>query len=114
MSQRSLKIFLVIVVLGLLTIFIQYPITLGWLLGCLISFITFKLTERFCDIALSMQNPSGFFGHFALNYGIWAIGLIIAAMYPNIFNVIACACGMMSIKLAIIIDNIITLKTNKS
>lgn len=107
MTKRSYYIFGLITLLGLLSGFIRWQFATGFLLGAIVSFITYKITEMFCDNALDTQNPSGSMGHFMINYGIWAVALVVCAVNPNYVNVIACAIGITAIKISIIVESLI-------
>lgn len=49
-----------------------------------------------------MQSTSGTYFNFAINYALMATVLVISAIFPQYLNVLTCAIGLSTIKLAII------------
>ena len=107
MNTRSWKILALLAAAGCLTVLIDYRWMTGWLLGCAVSVLTYKLTEQFCDGALRTGSSSGTMGHFMLNYLIWAAAMLICVFLPDLFQVIACAIGLMAVKAAVILESLI-------
>ena len=96
-----------IVAIGLLSGLIRWQFATGFLLGSIVSALTFKHTEYALNNALDEENSYGARSSFILNYAIWAVVLIICAAKPNYANVIACAIGLSAYKLAIIIESLL-------
>lgn len=102
MEKRNWKIFAVLTVLiAAVTVFFDWRMTLGFLLGAGVSVGTYFLTEHFCDVALSLQSSGGTMGHFMLNYMIWAAVLVLCAKLPQFLNILACALGLVMIKISL-------------
>ena len=108
MSKRVLLIYCILVLLGALTGFINWTYATGYILGCLVAFLTFKIVEQFCDQILDMKVTR--LNHFQLlmSYGLWAVVLLISALLPQYFNIFACAIGLFTVKIALVIDAAIT------
>ncbi len=107
MTEKYWRIFAVLAAAGCLSVFLKWQYASGYVLGCIVSVITYKILERFCDNALKARNSSGTLGHFMINFGIWAAVLAFCAAFNQYFNVIACAIGLTAVKLSIIIGSIL-------
>ena len=70
--------------------------------GIISPFIIYKRTENFARQVVSMQSSSGTYGNFAINYFLMAAVLVVSAVFPQYLNVLTCAIGLSTIKLAII------------
>ncbi len=107
MMDRTWKVYIGLVLISILFLPIAWQWTTGWLLGSLVSYVIFRRIETFTNRALSLQSSSGTYGNFALNYLLMAASLLICAFLPQFFNILTCAFGLTTIKLAIIIDSFI-------
>ncbi len=107
MTEKTWRIFAVLVIIGCLSVFIRWQCLTGWLLGCAVSVLTFKITEHYCDTAIRMRNAGGSMGHFMINFTIWAAVLIFCALADSWFSILACAVGLTTVKMAIIIDSVV-------
>lgn len=102
MKKRNWKIFAILAVLiAAVTLFFDWRMTSGFVLGTAVSIGTYFLTERFCDIALSLRSSGGTMGHFILNYMIWAAVLVLCAKLPQVFNILTCALGLFMVKISL-------------
>ncbi len=110
MNEKTWKIFYILMILGtILPLFFNYKISLGYLLGSTEALIHYKRLERFwngvMDVGVSHKRTG--LGHFGFTFLMMAAVLLICAFFPNIFNIYACAIGMMLIKLTSYIDLLI-------
>lgn len=94
---------------GIVLLFFGYQYLLGYWLGCIGAFILMYRTETFWNEILDQGESTKFTGvfHWLINYGIMAILLVISAKFPQYFNVITCAIGLMLVKFAAILDSIV-------
>lgn len=109
MNKNCWKLFFIIMIAtSVITVFIDYRMTTGWLLGCFASALVYKRTESFwngvVDRGFSTKHTG--IGNFTLNYAIMAIVLIISAVLPKFFNIFSCACGLFLIRIVIILDSL--------
>lgn len=107
MNERSWKTAGVLCVLSLITLFFNWRITTGFLLGAVLAVWLYKRNETYWNEVVDTRSAgrrTGFF-HFLVNYAIMAGAMILAVRLPQAFNVFAVAVGLTIIKLAVIIDN---------
>ena len=102
MTDYTWKIYYVFVLISFVFLPFHWQWTTGWLLGSFAAFIIYSRTENFARQALSMQTTSGTYLNFAINYALMATVLVISAIFPQYLNVLTCAIGLSTIKLAII------------
>ena len=102
MTNHSWKIYYAFVLISFVFLPFHWQWTTGWLLGSLAAFIIYKRTENFARQVVSMQSSSGTYGNFAINYFLMAAVLVVSAVFPQYLNVLTCAIGLSTIKLAII------------
>ena len=102
MTNHSWKIYYAFVLISFVFLPFHLQWTTGWLLGAVAAFIIYKRTEIFAKRVLSMQSSSGSYLNFAINYALMAAVLVISAIFPQYLNVLTCAIGLSTIKLAII------------
>ncbi len=108
MTEKSWKLFAVLAAAGtLLCLIFKWQYAAGFLLGCAVSVLTYKIMERFCDDAISMRNSSGTMAHFLINFAIWAAVLALCAVLPQYLNVLTCAIGLTVIKITIILESVL-------
>lgn len=109
MTDRVWKVYKTLLVIGIISAIIDYRIACGFLLGALTSVFLLKRIERFCDAVIDMNHASNkqAFMNFMLNYLVMGAVLLISALLPNIFNIFACAVGLMAIKLSVIIESLL-------
>ena len=102
MTNHTWKIYYAFVLISFVFLPFHWQWTTGWLLGSLAAFIIYKRTEKFARQVVSMQSTSGTYGNFAINYFLMAAVLVVSAVFPQYLNVLTCAIGLSTIKLAII------------
>lgn len=102
MTNHSWKIYYAFVLISFVFLPFHWQWTIGWLLGSVAAFIIYKRTEIFAKRVLSMQTSSGSYLNFAINYALMAAVLVISAIFTQYLNVLTCAIGLSTIKLAII------------
>lgn len=107
MTKRGWKIFIV------LTVFTAFIFTLfhwqwmtGFLIGSGASALAYRNTENYVDRTISAQMPAGTAFHMMLNYMIWTVVLVIAAVLPNYLNILSCALGLFMVRFSLIIDTL--------
>jgi hypothetical protein len=98
MNDRSWKILKILTVsTGIILAIIDYRWALGYLLGTGAAvLIYFRNAEYLGNIVKASKGPM--FLHFTLNYLVMAGVLILSAKLPGVFNIFACAAGLMIIK----------------
>jgi hypothetical protein len=106
MEERSWKILKILAVsVGIILAIIDYRWALGFLLGCGASVLTYHRSEQYLsNLVKARKGPM--FLHFTLNYLIMAGVLILSAKLPGVFNIFACAAGLMIIKITAVIQMI--------
>ena len=102
MTDYTWKIYYAFVLISFVFLPFHWQWTTGWLLGSFAALIIYRRTENFARQALSMQSTSGTYFNFAINYALMATVLVISAIFPQYLNVLTCAIGLSTIKLAII------------
>ena len=110
MTERSWKVFTVLLIAGsAVTVFIDWTLTTGWILGCLISRLLYRRIEIFWNGILDQGYSTAKTGrgNRAGNIMIMAGVLVICAVCPQYLNIFACALGMMAIKITSVIDVLI-------
>ncbi len=105
MTERMKKLWLIMLVIGLLSGLIKVQYAVGYVLGSIASLIIYKRIESFVDGVIGSGSPGGSAGNFMINYALMAFVLVISAVRPNISNIFAAALGLMSVKVTIILDN---------
>lgn len=107
MTERSWKIFRILALLvGIITIFIDWRMTTGWLLGCGEAYLQYYRTDKFWNNVIDSGHAvkrTGYF-HFLISYAIMGLTLLVCALLPQILNIYLCALGMMSVKLTSILE----------
>ena len=108
MTDKTWKVFRIMMAASAVFLIVDFRITLGYLLGAAASVIMLKRIERFCDAVIQTRYSSGVraFGGFMINYLIMAAVLITAAVFRNVFNIFAAALGLMAVKLSVILESV--------
>lgn len=107
MNAKTWKLFYILMIFGtIITVVIDYRIALGYLLGSLEAWIHYKRLEKFWNgvIDVGVSHKSTGVMHFAITFALMACVLLICAFLPNVFNIYACAVGMLLIKVTTYID----------
>lgn len=107
MNERSWKIFYLLMLLGtVIPLLFDYRISLGFLLGSIEALIHYKRLEHFWNgvIDTKVSHASTGLGHFALTFLMMAGVLLLCAFIPDVFNIYACAVGMILVKIATYVD----------
>ena len=102
MTERSWKVFIILVIVGSLSGFIHYRYATGYLLGALISFVSYKITENFCESVLQFQDDTSH-RSLIIKYGMWATVLVLCAAFPEHLNILMCTLGLCLISLSLFI-----------
>ena len=106
MNDRSWKLCWILTGIGILTGLLDRAYALGFLLGGAVSILLYRHNESFWTEILH-QGKTGRWtgmGTFAIHYAIMAAVLILCAKLPGIFNIFACALGLLIIKFSILLD----------
>jgi len=78
----------------------------GWILGCALSYVAFKITCDFSTYLLSGRPRfAGVLAAFMMmgKFALYALGLILGFMYPGYVHVIAVFAGYFTVKITILI-----------
>ena len=102
MTDYTWKIYYAFVLISFVFLPFHWQWTTGWLMGSFAALIIYRRTENVARQALSMESTSGTYLNFAINYALMATVLVISAIFPQYLNVLTCAIGLSTIKLAII------------
>lgn len=109
MKKSTWRIFGGLVIVGLLSGFLNYTYATGFLLGAVVSAILYLRNDSFwndvVDTGVAGAGTGSF--HFIINYGLMAGSMILCAKFPQYGNIFACAIGLAMVKLALIVDAII-------
>lgn len=109
MNKRLIKLWLIIV--GILTfVLLVFDISyaLGYIVGSLISLLLYYLTVWFTDLILSKDKINYFLvvNKVLLSCIVVVLGLLLGVFIPQYTNILALAFGMMSVKIALLIDGL--------
>lgn len=109
MTKRTWKIFLILLVVGLMTGFIRYQFASGLLLGAIISCVIYLRNESFWNGVVDRGFATKGTGslHFMFNYILMAFPLIFCALKQEYFNIFACAIGLVMVKCSLVIDAVL-------
>jgi len=109
-NQANLKLRIILacmaVIAGVLSFFSK-PIGLGFLLSEGLAVLIYENNVRYWNRVVdggSAHRGTGIF-HFMINYGLMA-GIMILAVYVPWLNIFACALGLSSMKLALVIQEL--------
>ena len=94
---------------GLILLLINWRLSTGYILGCLVSVLLYKRNESFWTGVLDSGHAvrgTGFL-HFLVNYGLMGGSMLISALLPQYLNIFACAAGLMLIKMTTVADVLI-------
>ena len=113
MNSRSWKFFYTAMIIGTsVPLIFDYRISLGFLLGSLEALIHYKRLESFWNGVLNTKVSTKNTGvvHFLFTFAMMAGVLLVCAFLPDVFNIFACAVGMLLIKFVTYIDLLIPKK----
>ncbi len=116
MNKNTWRIFYILMVVGtVVPVFINYRISLGFLLGSIESLVHYKRLESFWNevIDARVSHKTTGLGHFAITFAMMGAVLLICAFLPNIFNIYACAIGMLLVKITTYVDLLLQKKGEK-
>ena len=106
MNKNTWRIFYILMVVGtVVPVFINYRISLGFLLGSIESLVHYKRAR--------VSHKTTGLGHFAITFAMMGAVLLICAFLPNIFNIYACAIGMLLVKITTYVDLLLQKKGEK-
>ena len=108
-NRRLLKVLVGITLAGCLLFFWKFPYGMGFLTGTILSVIIYEWNVHYWNGVLDTghaRRGTGF-PHFLINYALMG-GLMLGAVYkPEILNIFTTAIGLMSVKSAIIVKELI-------
>lgn len=113
MNKRAWKIFYIVMLVGtIVPLFFDFKISLGFLLGSIEALVHYKRLESFWNgiMDAGVSNKHTGIMHFGFTFMLMAGVLLICAFFPNIFNIFACAIGMILVKITTYIDMLIPKK----
>lgn len=107
MSRSLMKRCLAVTLLVcLVTVWFDFRIALGFMLGAIGSVLLYLRSVAFCNAVIEEKSTRHFktFLRFMQSYAIMAIVLIVSAAKPELLNVFASACGLMLVKFCLILE----------
>ena len=108
-NRSLLKAFGLITVIGCLLFFVGLPYGLGFLAGDVLALFIYEWNVHYWNGVLDTghsRRGTGF-PHFLINFALMG-GLMLGAVYkPEILNIFTTAIGLMSVKSAIIVKELI-------
>ncbi|MCR5373578.1 MAG: ATP synthase subunit I [Solobacterium sp.] len=106
MTERSWKIYRILLVIGLCSGLIKRTYGLGFGLGAAASLLIYKKIELMCDTLIQRQEAGRIqvYSGFLVDYAIMAAVLILAAKLPDWFNIFAAALGLGLIKITAVAE----------
>lgn len=112
MKKTGWTIYGIEIGISLVLAILDYRITTGFIIGALVSVLLYFRNNSFWNDVLDTRvaGKGTGFSHFTVNYIIMAGALILCAVNQNLFNVIACALGVLSIKWAIVLESMLERK----
>ena len=98
-----------VILLGLLSGLADIRYASGFALGAVASVLLYIRNEQFWSGVLDTGTATKYTGifHFLINYGIMAGVLVLSALKPELFNIFACAVGLLLLKISVIIKETI-------
>ena len=108
-SKAMIAVMIAVIIAGLLSGVFDLRYAAGFALGACGSILLYVRNDRFWSAVLDSGSATKYTGvlHFLVNYGIMAGTLLLSALVPNVFNIFACAIGLMLLKISVIIKEII-------
>lgn len=110
MKQNNWKLcFILVSGISVAAFIYDYRIALGFLLGTAISILLYFRTVMFCNAVIDNKKAGKafVFSRFMSSYALMAIPMILAVIWPNIFNLFAVAAGLLMIKFTLVLSALI-------
>lgn len=116
LESRVWKIFGICVAIGLSFGFFDWRYASGVLLGSIVSVFNWFRSENFWMQVLDTGHATKFtgLGHFAINYAVMAITLVICAKFSTYFNIFSCTFALFFIKISLVVNEITKRKGSSS
>lgn len=110
MKQNNWKLCILITTgISVAAFIYDYRIALGFLLGEAVSILLYIRTVIFCNALLDSKKvrKALVFSRFMSSYALMAIPLILAIVWPDVFNLFAVAAGLLMIKFILVLSSLI-------
>ena len=108
-NRRLCIILTVIAGIGIGLCFVKFPVGMGLLAGELLSVIIYEWNVYYWNRVLDSRHAGTFTGfpHFLINFVLMG-GLLLTCVYnPSILNIFSASAGLMSVKSAIIVNELL-------
>lgn len=115
-NRRLLKVYLAISALGCLLFFPGLPYGLGFLAGDLLALIIYEWNVHYWNRVLDSghaKRGTGF-PHFLINFVLMGALMILAVYNSKFLNIFCVAAGLLTVKSAIIVEELIRRKGAES
>ncbi len=109
MSKRAKKICIILMIVGLIPIFFDFRLTVGFELGCIVSILLYWRNDLYWnDVVDGGESHLGKgMLHFIVNYALMALVMILGVIFPQYTNIYTAALGLALIKIAVVINEIV-------
>lgn len=108
MSERIWKTWAVLgAVIVVVSVFFRWQFAVGYVIGAASCRLLFWRNETFWSDVLDTRIPVGGGSHFLVNYLLMAVTLMLGALFPEYIDIFGCALGLFSVKLAVVLCEII-------
>lgn len=105
MSEHVRRVWVVLIAaIVAVSLFFSLKFCAGFVIGAIGSRLLFWRNETFWSDVLDTRIPVGGWSHFLVNYLLMAAVLMLGALFPRYINIFGCAFGLISVKLAIVLN----------
>lgn len=103
-SWKLLKILTILI--SLITIVFNWRWTIGFLVGTGMCLLLYRRNETYWSDILDSGTTKGsrYMFHFAINFLLMALPMVLAALFPQIMNIFAVALGLLMIKITVTVE----------
>ena len=107
MCTNSWKLFRILTILiSLVTAVFNWRWTTGFLAGTAMCILLYYRTDTYWSDILDSGTHKGsrYMFHFAINFLLMALPMVLAALFPQIMNIFAAALGLLMIKITVTVE----------
>lgn len=107
MRTNSWKLFRILTILiSLVTVIFNWRWTTGYLAGTAMSILVYYRTDTYWSDILDSGTTKGsrYMLHFAINFLLMALPMLVAALFPQMMNIFAAALGLLMIKITVTVE----------
>lgn len=107
MCTNSWKLFRILTILiSLVTVIFNWRWTTGFLAGTAMCILLYYRTDTYWSDILDSGTTKGsrYMFHFAINFLLMALPMVLAALFPQIMNIFAAALGLLMIKITVTVE----------